>query len=133
MGPQGPELHCQFGLIQVKWWYHMFYSSKIEQYMEPELSDIFWVKMVAKNIKLGSLGTNFTHMRVKIMSWTLYKKNPPNVCECDTVGKRINSREIGTGGQRVSSKKEGFMVEFHWCTQPGYRTQPCYEAPDDFC
>ena len=33
--------------------------------MEPELSGIFWVKMVAKNIVLGSPGTHFMHMRVK--------------------------------------------------------------------
>ena len=30
--------------------------------MEPELSGIFWVKMVAKNIELGSPGTHFMHM-----------------------------------------------------------------------
>ena len=29
---------------------------KIEQYMESELSSIFWVEMVAKNIVLGTLG-----------------------------------------------------------------------------
>ena len=32
--------------------------------MEPELSGIFWVKMVAKNIVLGSPGTHFMHMKV---------------------------------------------------------------------
>ena len=33
--------------------------------MEPELSSIFWIKMVAKNIVLGSPGTHFIYMRVK--------------------------------------------------------------------
>ena len=32
--------------------------------MKSELSGIFWVKMVAKNIVLGSSGTPFMHMRV---------------------------------------------------------------------
>ena len=32
--------------------------------MEPELSGIFWVKMVAKNVVLGSSRTHFMHMRV---------------------------------------------------------------------
>ena len=33
--------------------------------MEPEFSGIFWVKMVAKNIELGSPGTYFMHITVK--------------------------------------------------------------------
>ena len=33
--------------------------------MEPELSDIFWVKVVAKNIVLGSPRTHYMHTRVK--------------------------------------------------------------------
>ena len=37
----------------------------MEEYMEPELSGIFSVKMVAKNIVPGSPGTHFMHMRVK--------------------------------------------------------------------
>ena len=32
--------------------------------MEPELSGFFWVKMVGKNIVLGSPGTHFMRMRV---------------------------------------------------------------------
>ena len=32
--------------------------------MEPELSGIYRIKMIAKNIVLGSPGTHFTHMRV---------------------------------------------------------------------
>ena len=35
----------------------MFYSMKIEEYMESELSCIFWVKLVGKSIVLGSQGT----------------------------------------------------------------------------
>ena len=33
--------------------------------MESELSSIFWAKMVAKNIVLGSVGNHFMHMRIK--------------------------------------------------------------------
>ena len=33
--------------------------------MEPEVSGIFWVKMVTKNKVLDSTGTRFMHMRVK--------------------------------------------------------------------
>ena len=43
----------------------MFSSIKMEEYMESEHSGIFWVKLVAKNIVLGSPGTHFMHMRVK--------------------------------------------------------------------
>ena len=72
LGPRGPELNwnkftisCEFDPRQVKWWYHMFSSIKMEEYMEPELSGLFWVKRVAKNIVLGSPGIHFMHMRVK--------------------------------------------------------------------
>ena len=71
--PRGPELNwskftisCKLGTLQVKWWYHMFSSIKMEEYMKSELSGIFWVKLVAKNIVLGSSGTHFMHMRVNI-------------------------------------------------------------------
>ena len=37
----------------------------MEEYMESELSGIFRVKLVTKNIERGSLGTQFMHMRVK--------------------------------------------------------------------
>ena len=73
VGVQGPELNwnkftisCEFGTLQVKWWYHMFSSIEMEKYMESELSGIFRVKLIAKNIVLGSSGTHFTHMRVKM-------------------------------------------------------------------
>ena len=42
----------------------MFPSIKMKEYIEPELSGIFWVKMVAKYMVLGSPGTHFMHMRV---------------------------------------------------------------------
>ena len=45
----------------------MFSSIKVEEYMEPDLSDIFWVNMIAKNKVLGSTGTHFMHMRVKLV------------------------------------------------------------------
>ena len=59
----------------------MFPSIKMEGYMEPELSIIVWVKMVTKNIVLGSTGTHFMHMRVNnvlLTAWAnlkLYSKN----------------------------------------------------------
>ena len=43
----------------------MFSGMKMEEYMESEHSGVFWVKLVAKNIVLGSSGTRFMHMRVK--------------------------------------------------------------------
>ena len=47
----------EFGLLQVKWLCPMFSNMKKKEYMESELSDIFRVKVVAKNILLGSLVT----------------------------------------------------------------------------
>ena len=37
----------------------------LEEYMESELSGIFRVKLVTKNIARGSPGTQFMYMRVK--------------------------------------------------------------------
>ena len=72
VGPRGHELNwnkftisCEFDPLQVEWWYHMFSSIKMEEYMEPEISGFFWVKTVAKNIVLGSPGTHFMRMRAK--------------------------------------------------------------------
>ena len=54
--PPGPifgmkfTISCEFGPLRVKWWYHMFSSIKIEEYMESELSGIFQVKLFTKNI-----------------------------------------------------------------------------------
>ena len=36
----------------------------MEKYMESELSGIFRVKLVTKNIERGSPGTQFMHMKV---------------------------------------------------------------------
>ena len=44
----------------------MFSSIKMEEYVESELSGIFRVKLVTKNIVRGSPGTQFMHMRVKV-------------------------------------------------------------------
>ena len=52
------KISCEFRRLQVKCWYHMFSSMKKEEYMESELSDIFQVKVVTKNIVFGSLGPN---------------------------------------------------------------------------
>ena len=38
----------------------------MEEYIEPKLSGIFWLKIVTKNIVLGSLGIHFMHMKVNI-------------------------------------------------------------------
>ena len=43
----------------------MFSTINMEEYMESELSGIFRVKLVTKNMVRGSLGTQFLHMRVK--------------------------------------------------------------------
>ena len=37
----------------------------MEEYMESELSGIFWVKLVTKNIVRGFPRTQFVHMSVK--------------------------------------------------------------------
>ena len=41
--------------------------------MESELSGIFRVKLVTKNIERGSLGTQFMHMRVKVCKTLLLR------------------------------------------------------------
>ena len=41
----------------------------MEEYMETELSGIFRVKLVTKNIECGSPGTQFMHMRVNSILW----------------------------------------------------------------
>ena len=71
VAPWGPELNWnkftisyEFSPLLVKWWYHMFSSIVMEEYMESELSGIFLVKLVAKNILLGSSETHFMHVRV---------------------------------------------------------------------
>ena len=76
LGPWGPEFNwnkltisCKFDPLQVKWWYYTFSSIKMEEYVEPGLSDIFWVKMVAKNIVLESPGTHFMHIKVNVPLW----------------------------------------------------------------
>ena len=46
-------ISCEFGTLQVKLWYHMFSSMKLDKYMESGPSGIFQVKLVAKNIVLG--------------------------------------------------------------------------------
>ena len=49
----------------------MFPSIKMEEYMEPGLSGIFLVKMVDKNIVLGSSGTHFMDTGVNIKKWVV--------------------------------------------------------------
>ena len=66
VSPRGPELtwnkftfFCEFGTLQVKWWYHVFSSIKVHEYMKSELSGIFWAKLVAKNIVRVNMHYNF--------------------------------------------------------------------------
>ena len=58
-------IFCEFGPLQVKWWHYISASIKMRKYMESELSVIFWVKPVAKNLVLRSPRTHFIYMRVK--------------------------------------------------------------------
>ena len=53
----------------------MFSSIKMEEYMESELSGIFRVKLVTKNIARGSPGTQFMHMRVKELNFRRPKES----------------------------------------------------------
>ena len=50
-------ISCEFGPVHVKWWCHVFSNMKKEGYMKSELSGIYRVKAVTKNILLGSLET----------------------------------------------------------------------------
>ena len=57
----------------------------MEEYMESDLSGIFRVKLLTKNIVRGSPGTQFKHMRVNIFLslenpciFLLTKKRPEN-------------------------------------------------------
>ena len=77
VGPLVPELNWnkftiswEFGPVQVKW-YHLFSGIKMEEYMEPELSDIIFKKMVVKNVVFGSPGNHFMLMRVKAIIYLL--------------------------------------------------------------
>ena len=56
----------EFGLHRLKSQHHVFSSMKIEEYMESEVSGIFWVKIFAKNVVLWFLGIHFSYMRVKV-------------------------------------------------------------------
>ena len=44
----------------------------MEDYMEFDLSVIFWVKVVTKNIVFGCLEPNFMHVRVNWWWWHWY-------------------------------------------------------------
>ena len=74
--PLGPiigkkfTVSCVFGLNKVKLQYHMFSSMKIEEYMESDLSGIFQVKLVAKNITELSLQRDISFWRNIQMFWT---------------------------------------------------------------
>ena len=80
-GPSGPTsriaftISCEFGPLQVKWWYHMFSNVNKKEYMQSELSDIFRVKVVAKNILLGSLATQ---RQAVFAMWCLFLKKHTN-------------------------------------------------------
>ena len=72
-------ISCEFGLLQVKCWCHMFSNMKKKWYTKSKLFDIFWVNVVAKNILLGSLVTQ--HQAVFAMMSLFeekYKFSEPN-------------------------------------------------------
>ena len=50
-------ISCEFGPFQVKSWCHIFSNMKHKKFMESELLGILRVKVVSKNILLGSLVT----------------------------------------------------------------------------
>ena len=71
-----PETHTKLERTHDFWWIRYtsgkviilyVFSIKMEKYMESELSDIFWVKMVTKNKVFGSTRTYFMHMRVNVI------------------------------------------------------------------
>ena len=66
----------EFCPLQVKWWYHMFSSVKKEEYIESELSGLFQVKVAAKNIVFGSLGTQ---RKAAFAVWCLFLKKHTNI------------------------------------------------------
>ena len=74
-GPRGPTngrkltISCEFGPLQVKWWYHVFSSITKEEYMKVELFSIFWAKVVSKIIVLRSLGTQ---REVVLVVWCFF-------------------------------------------------------------
>ena len=76
--------------------------------MESELSGIFRVKLVTKNIERGSLGTQFMHMRVNQLSLikeTLEKQLSPVFLQNSCSEQFRNFTEnIGGGGLYVFRK-----------------------------
>ena len=69
----------------------MFPSIKMEEYMKPELSGIFWAKMAAKNIVLVSSGTHFMHRFYQSFTLQGYgktllhqRRSEAVVCRCFT-------------------------------------------------
>ena len=71
---------CEFNLFQVKLWYHIFSSTKMEEYMESVLSDVLRVKLVIKNIVLGFPGdpTSICFCSVMSFSKETYKCSEPD-------------------------------------------------------
>ena len=76
-GPRGPTIRtkfiisCKFDPLQVKRWYHMFSNMKLKECMESEFLGVFRVKVVTKNILLGSLGTQ---LQAVFAMWCLFLK-----------------------------------------------------------
>ena len=68
-------ISCEFSPHKVKWWYRMFSSMKKEECMESELSGIFQVKVVPKNIVFVSLGTQG---KAAFAVWCLFLKKHTN-------------------------------------------------------
>ena len=66
--------------------------------MEPELSGILWVELVAKNIDFGSQGTHFMNIRINYLQnykgfWYCIKVTPHFFKFCTN---EINQANIGS-------------------------------------
>lgn len=71
------KLSCKFALIYVKLWCHMFSRMKMEECIESEVSSIFRVKLMVKNILFGPWGCN-TELAASAV-WCLFLKKHTNV------------------------------------------------------
>ena len=86
LGPQGLTIGAkltisfEFSTLQVKWWYHIFSSMIKEKYVESELSGIFRVKVLTKNVVFGSLGTQ---CKTAFAVWCLSLKKQTNNILCE--------------------------------------------------
>ena len=113
LGPRGPtngkklKMFCEFGPLQVKWWYHMFSSIRKEEYMEFKLSSIFQVIVVAKNIVLGSLGNQHQAL---FAVWYLFLKKHTNFLNQTVIVKWFLSKQYTS----LNNLKERSFCLVNW-------------------